>query len=252
MNEIENAQLKTMSKKEFRECMLHNFEKNSAIDKIADSYEKIPNTIKLIKNIDPTGVLGSIDDILSTNKANRQQIMIIDALYYIIMNLGELKQNINELSKYNPEEFSLLTEEYLSNSKECYQPEKVRYFANIWINGIRDREKSFDEKKYISTIIASISLEQIDVLVYLYNKVKEDSTGGKIDFDSPRTVPSGICQFAEDNNLEYAYVQQICIHLVGKGLLKNGAESAFSGTPKYFIPTNYVNTIIKYIMEYQK
>lgn len=220
-------------------------EDRTLLDKASDIYDKIPTIIRIGKNFDPTGLLGSIDDVFSDNRSRREQNRIVDGLYHLHRYNLDFATTIKAALEQYREEFLSITEFYLYSCKETYDEKKIRYYARIWFECVTSHDVSLDEKEYIFTLISSLTTDQIKVLKFIYDKVstmlKENEESGK--------RPFGIKGFAETNKLNYAYVQQICIDLQGKGLLIPGAESFVSSNPHSFSTSDYVDTVIKYLKE---
>ena len=85
------------------------------------------------------------------------------------------------------------------------------------------------------------------MLKYIYDQIEGTIANGVKTFDFNTTRPIGMETFATKNNLKYAYVQQNCISLQGKGLLHPGAGTYISFQATSFIPSEYVNILIEYL-----
>ena len=236
-----------MTVEEFKELILNPNTKSNLIDRAADGYNKIPNAIRVLKNFDPTGILSTVDDFLMANKAEREQAMIIEAMYCLYQYLLDFGKNIKNAMESNKQESCALTELYFQKSRENFQVEKIRYFRNVWYSSINDYEKSFDEKQNIFELLSSLTLDQIKMLKYIYDQIEGTVFNGVKTFDFNTTSPIGMETFATENNLKYAYVQQNCISLQGKGLLHPGAGTYISFQARSFIPSEYVNILIEYL-----
>ena len=238
-----------LSMEEFKKMILNPNTKNNLIDRAANGYDRIPKAFRILKNFDPTGILSTVDDLLMTSKAEREQAMIIEALYglYQYVNVIDFGQNIKVALESNKQESCALTEIYFQKSIENYQIEKIRYFRNVWYNSINDCEKSFDEKQSIFDLLSSLTLDQIKMLKYIYDQIEGVIFNGVKTFDYNTTKPIGMETFATENNLNYAYVQQNCIYLQGKGLLHPGAGTFISFQARTFVPSEYVNILIEYL-----
>jgi hypothetical protein len=232
---------------EFKSSFFENIDDKTVIDSTADKYDKIPSYLKILKNFDPTGIISLIDDVLSENRAKREQERIIEALYYMFQKIRIHEVVLRESIGCQQEQLYVLTEKYFENCKESYDKEKVRYFSQVWLTGIIDKENTIDEKIYVFKVISSLSIDQIHVLKYLYDKVDSYFNNDLKQKGSANKRPYGIKGYAEENSMDYAYVQQICIDMQGKGLLFPGAETMLSGQAHYFMPTDYIDTLIKYI-----
>ena len=113
------------------------------IDKVSDVYDGLPVLIRSLTNFDPTGVSGTIAQMLSENKAKREQKNIICALYLMWQTIMEYGDKLKYLEL--KEQLPALTESYFEFSKNTYQQSKIKFFRNIWLNGIIKEDK-LDQK----------------------------------------------------------------------------------------------------------
>lgn len=240
----ENLQ-KVMTIEDFR-IKISETNQYGIMDKLADGYDKIPSFIKLLQNLDPTGISSSIGEVLSENRAKREQAMLIDSIYYLYINFIEFQNEIKESINNNTEEFSLLTEIYFQKSKDSHEKEKIKYFSEIWRNAITNNKRTLSEKEYVFELTASLSYDQINLLKYIYEKVECDVIDGVKNIAN-NTKPVGVQAYATNNNREYSYALQLCSSLVGKGLLNMGAGSVMKAKPTHFLPSEYVNTLIEFL-----
>ena len=230
---------------EFKDMVLNYNEKENIIDKVADKYDQIPTIFKVFKNFDPTGIASSIDDILSENKAKREQNNILLASYYMFQSINNLQAEIEK----DKQQFSNLTEIYFQKSKESYQEDKIKYYRNIWFNGIINTERTFNEKEYVFELISTLSFDQIRVLKYLSEKLQANMDNSLKSKGSYTHAPIFINEFAQTAGLEVSYVQQICINLEGKGLLHTGLAPISNAGPQRFLTTDFAGVVIKYLNE---
>lgn len=147
-----------ISFEEFKSAFLGSIDAKAIVDSIADKYNEIPSYLKALKNFDPTGIISSIDDVLTENRAKREQERMLEALYYMLQKTKIHEVILRESIKYQQEQFYILTEQYFEKSKESYDKEKVKYFSQVWLTGIIDKENTIDEKIYVFKIISSLSM----------------------------------------------------------------------------------------------
>lgn len=227
---------------EFREIMAESEESASAIDKVSDLYDKVPAWVRTIQNFDPTGIAGAIDQILSDNKTKRQEECLLKALYsfyeaIIILNERQIKSD-----KFVKEHLAELTYLYFEKSKETYDSRKINYYKSIWINGIVGTKDTIEEKIYVFNIVASLSIDELTILRLM------DEKQGNHNF--MQREPVSIKEISSQLEFSIELSQQLCIALIGKGLLYDwGIGRMDYEGPVSFVVTDYVKLISKYLVD---
>ncbi len=245
---ITTNQNNILSEERFTDIIKNRVENKTFISMASDVYDKVPQIFKIVKNIDPTGILSSIDDVLSDNKRNRETNNIIKALYYIYIICLKNRDSIQQSIEHNNLLVQNITELYLQKSKETYQEDKIAYFKNIWFNGIIDNQFNFDEKVYVFELISSLTFDQINILKYIEEQFRIQWESYSKD-NSQGEPPIRLEQYAEKEHLNIDYLIHLCVDLQGKGLLRQAKLSHIEAEPKGFVPTSYVMHIVTFLNE---
>lgn len=145
-------------------------------------------------------------------------------------------------NSYLQEQVPELTYIYYEQCKNAAQEEKIEYFRNIWINSVFDISRALDEKVYVFDLIGRLRTEQILVLKLFYEKQ------GPIKQQNRQAIEAKAIAKALD--LSADHVQQICISLVGIGLLHTALSPRREGGPNKFTMIEYVQIIGKYLSDF--
>ena len=81
MDNLEKKENTFLSYEEFKRKVLECSEGKTVTDKVADIYDDLPVLVRVIANLDPTGLASSLDQVLTENKAKREQENILRAIY---------------------------------------------------------------------------------------------------------------------------------------------------------------------------
>jgi hypothetical protein len=234
----------------FKEFLLQDNKENAswrkALNRSSDLYSKIPLILRAIQNVDPTGLAGAVDQILSENKAQREQDRIIWMLYEMIKGFLQYGQRIESLEEfYLSTKFQEVTLLYFEYSERTLLLEKIRLFKNIWLNGIFAEDRSTSEAAIIFDIIDSLTKDEIRALRFIY---KETQAANK------RWTHINTDKIADALKIEPAYAQQLCFRLRTQGLIGESSQGMTmgSGPPKTFMMTGFTKTLVKYINEPEK
>lgn len=234
------SQLGALTFDEFKEKISGLIESGTVIDKASDRYEKLPIIIRAIQNLDPTGISGAIDQVLSNNKAKREQENLMHALYAFyeaILYLGN-KQAVLD-SSIN-QQLSELTYLYFQKSQETYDNRKIEYYKNIWINGVISNVETLEEKAYVFNIVSSLSIDEIILLASMVRRQGLHTFRDR----EPMTINDVAGQLGFTTHRS----QQLCIGLSGKGLLHDYGLGRYDyAGPVKFVITDYVMLISKYL-----
>lgn len=218
---------------EFKKKITELKEYSSIIDKASDLYDKTPILIKAIQNFDPTGIAGAIDQVLSDNKAKREQENLTQALYELYKAIIWLGKKQLQLDSSIEQHVPDLTSLYFEKSKESYDTQKIGYYKNIWLNGVLSDKETLEEKAYVFNIVSSLSVDEILVLSLL--------AGKQARHDFQKREPLTIKDIADQNHLSTQRSQQLCIGLAGKGLLHDYGLGRWDyDEPFKFVITDYV------------
>jgi hypothetical protein len=230
----------TLSFEEFKNKIACMEGAETLIDKASDLYDRIPSLIRTIQNFDPTGITASIDQILSDNKAKREQENIMRALYALyeaIIYLGNRQEELDLSVRQNVTDLTYL---YFEKSQESYDIRKIEYYRNIWLNGLTSHDESLEEKAYVFNIVSTLSIDEILVISFMAGKQEQ------VDFQERRPVT--VNDVAQQLNFSVHRSQQLCIGLAGKGLLHDyGLGRTDYEGPLNFVITDYVLLISKYL-----
>ena len=218
----------------------------SALYRLADAYDKIPTLFRLLKNIEPTGIMSYFADGLSELKAKRNEEKYLKTLYQLYMAVCFIDQKLGRIDpQYFESQVIALTEMYFDHSMRAYQLEKIGIFRNAFICGVIDYDRTLDEKENIFNLIASLTMEQIRILMFC-NKFCN-----KLPRHENNLIYSSV--IADKLQLDESYIMQLCSNLIGKGLLigmdySKSVRGPVAGHYIYHI-SDYLEYIIKYISE---
>lgn len=253
-NELEiiddNRVAKVLNLDEFRNLLLNDCDEQLSFSgDLSDFYLRIPNFIRKLSNIDPTGALGYLDGLLTDNKAKREQERLHMALHYMYQTFLEFGNEMKQFMEKDKYKASIVTELYFEKSKESYQEEKVNYLKLVWINSILNYERKLDEKEYVFQLVSSLSVDQIRVIKVVYKGVEE-----KISIFGEQTEDeTELCllvkEISQSLNLDNTYTQQICTDLHGRGLLRYPRGGFINGEPAAFLTTSIVELLNIYLNE---
>ncbi|MDD4652095.1 MAG: hypothetical protein PHQ34_07670 [Methanothrix sp.] len=198
----------------------------------------IPDEVSSLPSVlDPTGCLSALLSGINAYNQKKQYENIRYALAYLIYKSRRYDQLISPKTDDDHE----VTIMFFSRCKEAYQRDKIRIFYNIWANAIINADRDIEEKAFVFDLIASMRKEEIMALKIASNKFSLESARN-VDLD----------EIAKTLNIDKGRAQQICIALQGKGLLhavNSWGDIAGSSTPKQFAANDYVETLVRYIMD---
>jgi len=233
---------------DFKKMMESSFP-TSASDVIADKYDDVvPKSVQLLANLDPTGIVSTINQYLTENKAKREQENVLYAIYWCrksILKHQDMLRNLEKeyLEQQGPELMNL----YFEHCKNTYNLEKIEFFRNVWINGMIKDDRDLDEKAYVFDLAASLTLDQIIILRHIYEKFNSE------------TNDVAVNDIVEALKIEKTRVQHLCISLQGLGLLQYTTNDVGGWMREdtdlnviggnYFRMTEYVKEFVMYIME---
>ena len=211
---------------------------SSLVDKGLFEFGKLipEEMLPVVKMIEP--VASEFLSGLNAYKTKKELENIEDALARVILVLREHHEEILCLPEEFRRDISII---YLEHCKETHQKEKIKYFHNIWVNELINADINLDENAYIFNLVASLRLEEILILKFVYQLVREKS---------PPFVD--IFEIAKMMNIDAKRVQQLCNGLQGKGLLHpvyTAGDLDGITAPQNFLITDYVEILIKYITE---
>jgi hypothetical protein len=228
---------------EFKALFLARKNESSLLDKSADYFDAIPTLLKITTNFDPTGIAGSIAQILESNKATREQENILEAVYYltiafrkherILKNMKEsfLRQNLPEL-----------THLYFDYSRRVFHSSKIENFKNIWLNGLIKSEIGIDEKHIVFETISELSTTEILILKYFFKRQCQ------VSFE--KREPINADEIGKVLGIDNLIAQQYCLRLQGRGFLFDYGIGRFDYPgPINFIIMDNVSLIIEFITE---
>lgn len=232
----------------FREKMLGMGVSEDRLYKAADLYSKIPFYIRAaIENLEPLGVAGTISQILSETKAQREQENVWRMMYYLAQGIDQNGSKIEQMNEvYLKEQLPLLTDRYFEESIKTHVHEKIRLFRNIWINGLLSTDRSLSEKTIIFDIIASLTEDEITALKYFWEKTNE--LRGK---KKTATVHIVVDDIAQAVGVDKTYAQQLCIRLRSQGLVSDTSEgwAIGHGPPEKFAIMKFTEVLLRYISD---
>jgi lipopolysaccharide biosynthesis regulator YciM len=209
----------------------------------ADLPHRSASFSQIAQNFDPTGVAGTIDQLLSEDKAQREQDRILLAIYGLTKAFVQYSHRIERLEEsYLSTKFPAVTHLYFEHSERTLYPSKIRWFRNIWLNSLFAEDKSSSEASIIYDIIQSLTEDEIRALKFIYHESKTETKELK---------HIHINSVAEALNIGPAYAQQLCIRLRTQGLIGESSEgmSFGSGPPATFMLMDFTEVLIKYIVE---
>lgn len=227
----------------FKEFLFDADEDGNLLNKSADQYSRIPVFLRIAQNFDPTGILGAIDQLLSEDKARREQDRILLAIYELTKASVQYSYQIERLEKlYLSTKLPVVTYLYFEYSERTLYLSKIRLFRNIWLNSLFAEDRSLSEAQIIYDIIQSLTEDEIEALKFIYHESKLETTEMK---------HIHINSVAEALNVELAYAQQLCMRLRAQGLIGESSEgiSFGSGPPATFRLTGFTETLIRYVAE---
>jgi hypothetical protein len=223
---------------DFKKMMESSFP-TSTTDIIADKYDEIVSkSVQLLANLEPTGIVSTINQLVTENKAKREQENILYAIYWCrksILKHQDILRNLEKeyLEQQGPELMNL----YFEHCKNTYNRKKIEFFRNVWINGMIKENRDLDEKAYAFDLLASLRIEQVLVLKLIYESLLSEMRVNDI---------------ASTLNIDLIKTKHICSSLEGLGLLvpKNATfGSLSSGEPEYFGITDYIKIVVGYLVE---
>jgi predicted transcriptional regulator len=233
-----------LSYDEFKPMILEtDLAESGLLDKAADSYDKIPSYIRAIQNIDPTGIASTIGQLLSENKAKREQDNIIRAIYNLNLAIQKYSEQLTNLEeKYFSEQVPSLTYKYFELSKRTFESQKIEFFRNIWLNGLINTDKQSGEKASIFELAGILTSDEILALKIFYDEQHV------LEFKDRK--PTHIEKIAKVLNVEISYAQQISMSLQSRGLLLDYGigKYGYKG-PINFVLTDYAKLFAEYITE---
>lgn len=238
---IEVVQFPTLE--EFKTlCSTDATYKSALVDKLADRYDKIPMLLRLLKNLEPTGIISCFADGLSEIKAKRKEEKLWKTIYELVKAVFFINQKLGKIDpQYFESQVIALTEMYFDHSMRAYQLEKIEIFRNAFIQSVIDYDRAWDEKENIYNLIASLTMEQIRILKLCY----------ELPHNENYLIYS--TNIVEELKLDEPYIIQLCSDLIGKGLLigMDNSRSVRGPMAGYYVYRigDYLEYIIKYISE---
>jgi|GEM_PF-3209488 len=223
---------------EFKDKISQFTETKGTLENVSDIYSKVPIWIKLLTNFDPTGVSGAIDQILTDNRAKREQESILLAIYGLGRSIYEIQSQLNEESLL-VDQIPTHTYMYFEKCKSEKQSSKVEYFRKVWKHAIVDNSNTVEEKSYIFDIVETLTEEQMTIFKIIFDNQQSSESQKKA---------TGITELSERLGISKMHAQQACINMQGKGLIYDAGIGKYGyNGPNNFCATDYVDTIIKYI-----
>ncbi|MBN2250990.1 MAG: MarR family transcriptional regulator [Candidatus Altiarchaeota archaeon] len=226
----------------FKEFLSEIFGSHNNREIMLELYERTPTSVRALTNLIP--VTAALNAYLSYYVAEREQKNMWNALYelqkyysYILDLLSNLDEDYVE--RQGPE----LTNLYFEHCKNTYDREKIKFFRNVWINGMIKDDRDLDEKAYVFDLAASLTLDQIMVLRHIYKSFSNESNDFRVE------------DIAKELKIDKARVQHLCISLQGQGLLQvmdlKGVPTKGGYEPMgdVFRMTDYVNDFVMYLIE---
>ncbi len=231
----------------FKAKLLDSDEDASLLDNVADVYDKFPVYLRALTNLDPTGPVGYVAQILSENRARREQENVLRALYLLYRWILKNADRITRLEEpYLQEQLPLLTERYIEESRKTLISQKIKRFRNIWANGILATERSFSEKSIVFDIIAELTEDEIVTLLYFWKRKDEPAT------HESNIVHISISEVAEGIGVDEVYAQQLCVRLRRHGLISDttiGIIFGGTGPPTTFAIMDFTAIVMGYISD---
>lgn len=227
---------------EFKALCLTDASYKSILDKLADGYDKIPMLLRLLNNLEPTGIMSCFVDGLSELKAKRNEEKLWKTIYELFKAVYFIDQKLGKINpQYLESQVIALTEMYFDHSMKSYQLEKIEIFRNAFVQGVIDYDKTLDEKENIFNLIISLTVEQIRILEFCY----------KLPHNENYLIYS--TNIAKELQLTESYVLQLCSNLIGRGLLigldySKSVRGPAAGPYVYHI-ADYLEYFIKYVID---
>lgn len=214
------------------------------IDKIADKVSEIPSSIKLLTRFDPTSITGDIIALLEENKATRDKEAINLALYALYAGIINNKIQIENIRK---EKANSLTEKYFEEAKNV-ETDKIEYLRNAYLFGINNAETTLSEDKSIMSLISSLTMNELNILVYSVKKLGNISH--KEQRESQETLKRiTLEEITQNINVSEERAIQSCMSLIGRGLFEDWGIGRFDYKgPRNFIINEYTKIIIDYVI----
>ena len=227
---------------EFKDLVLKgDLASSSSINTSADFYDNMPSIIRMLHNLDPTGISSVIDQILTNDKDNREQDNILRAIYLLAQAIQTSQEELSNLKRdYLSAQIPLLTHSYFHNSKTTFHQSKIELFRNIWLNGLLDTDRREGEKQRIFTLVASMTEDEISVLKFLH----------KTFISGTNQEPPNIEDIANNLGIDSLYAQQLCLGLQSYGLVVDWANGKLNANSAVqFIITGYTYRLVSYITD---
>jgi hypothetical protein len=229
---------------EFKSIILNNGSIDSGIlGNVADFYDKVPYYVRAMQNFDPTGIASTICQLLSENKAEREQDNIIRAIYNLTLGIQKYRNQLSVLEQtYFSQQAPSMTYRYFELSQKTFESQKIEFFRNIWLNGLLDVDRQSEEKTEIFKLAGTLTKDEILALKIFYD------VQHMLELRERR--PINIEQIAQALNMKIEFTQQICISLQSQGLLLDYGlgKYGYKG-PVNFVMTDYAKLLVEYITE---
>jgi hypothetical protein len=228
---------------EFKAMILEYNSSKSRFDSIADIYDRVPSYIRVIQNFDPTGIAGAIDQILSENKAKREQDNILRAIYNLVQAIQKYSEQLTALEQdYLSQQAPQLTYKYFDLSEKTFEPSKIELFRNIWLNGLINVNRRSGEKSAIFDLVATLTEDEILALRVMFDE--------QYSLEFKERKPVHVEKIAQVLNMEIEYAQQICVSLQSRGLSADFGIGTYGYKgPVNFVITDYSKLLVEYINE---
>jgi hypothetical protein len=205
-------------------------------------YEKTPASVLALTNLIP--VLPALTAYLSYHIAEREKNNLLIALCELQKNYTQISNLLSNLDDdYVEQQGPELMNMYFEHCKNTYNRERIKFFRNVWINGMIKGDRDLDEKAYVFDLVASLTLEQIIVIRHIYKNSSDKSNNVRVE------------DIAKELKIEKTRAQHLCISLQGQGLLQvmgpMGAHigGGYGSLGDVFRMTEYVKDVVSYMME---
>lgn len=103
---VKPEQSHPLSFEEFKEILLRQESDDDIFSRVAGGHGRIPRLLRLLHNIDPTGISSAIDQLLSEKVSEREQDNIIHAIYVLANKIWNLESG--DIPKLPDDKFEFL------------------------------------------------------------------------------------------------------------------------------------------------
>lgn len=119
----------TLSFEEFKETLLRYGSDDDIFSRVAQVHGRIPRLLRLLHNIDPSGISSAIDQLLSEKVSEREQENIIRAIYVLANKILSLESG--EMLKLPDDKFEFLYYVYERSGTDVYSRVEVDEIQNL-------------------------------------------------------------------------------------------------------------------------